>query len=49
MATISTAVLSQVKSGGMISVSQPYSGTEKLFMEVLLNYGIDVTYVDGKT
>ena len=49
MAAISTAVLSQVKSGeNMISVSRPYSGTEKLFKEVLPNYGIDVTYVDGK-
>ena len=49
MAAISTAVLSQVKSGeNMISVSRPYSGTEKLFKEVLPNYGIEVTYVDGK-
>ena len=49
MAAISTAVLSQVKSGeNMISVSRPYSGTEKLFKEVLPNYGIEVTYVDGQ-
>ena len=35
MAAISTAILSQVKSGEhMISVNQPYTGTDKLMKSI---------------
>ena len=49
MAAISTAILSQVKSGEhMISVNQPYTGTDKFLKEILPNYGIEVSFVSGK-
>ena len=49
MAAISTAILSQVKSGEhMISVNQPYTGTDKLMKEVLPNHGIEISFIDGK-
>jgi|TARA_B100000902_G_scaffold3763_1_gene4810 cystathionine beta-lyase/cystathionine gamma-synthase len=49
MAAISTAVLSQIKSGEhMICVKSPYSGTEKLFNEIIPKYGIELSYVDGR-
>ena len=49
MAAISTAILSQVKSGEhMISVNQPYTGTDKLMKEILPNHGIEISFIDGK-
>ncbi len=49
MAAISTAILSQVKSGEhMISVKQPYTGTDKLLKEILPKHGIEISFVDGK-
>ena len=49
MAAISTAILSQVKSGEhMISVNQPYTGTDKFLKEIIPNYGIEVSFVSGE-
>ena len=49
MAAISTAILSQVKSGEhMISVNQPYTGTDKFLKEILPSYGIEVSFVSGE-
>ena len=48
MAAISSTILSQIKSGEhMISVNEPYTGTDKFMREILPKYNIDVTFTDG--
>ena len=48
MAAISSAILSQLKSGEhIISVNKPYTGTDKFMREILPKYNIDVTFTDG--
>ena len=48
MAAISSAILSQIKSGEhIISVNKPYTGTDKFMREILPKYNIDVTFTDG--
>ncbi len=49
MAAISSAILSQVNSGDhLISVNQPYTGTDKLMKEIFPKMGIEISFVDGK-
>ena len=48
MAAISSAILSQIKSGEhIISVNKTYTGTDKFMREILPKYNIDVTFTDG--
>ena len=48
MAAISSAILSQIKSGEhIISVNKPYTGTDNFMREILPKYNIDVTFTDG--
>ena len=47
MAAISTAILSQVNSGDhLISINQPYTGTDKLMKEILPKMGIQISFVE---
>ena len=49
MAAISTAVLSQIKSGEhMISINQPYTGTDMFMKNILPNYNINITFINGE-
>ena len=49
MAAISTAILSQIKSGEhMISINQPYTGTDMFMKNILPNYNIDITFINGE-
>ena len=48
MAAISTAILSQIKSGEhIISVRRPYTGTDRFMKEILPPLNIEVSFVDG--
>ena len=48
MAAISTAILSQVKSGEhIISVERPYTGTDRFMKEILPSLNIEVSFIDG--
>lgn len=48
-AAVAAAVLSQVRSGDhIVSVSNPYSWTNKLFNRYLKRFGIETTFIDGK-
>ena len=48
MAAISTAILSQIKSGEhMISVRRPYTGTDRFMKEILPSLNVEVSFVDG--
>ena len=50
MGAISTAILSQIKSGEhIISVDRPYTGTDKFMREILPKYDIKVSFVDGSS
>ena len=50
MGAISTAILSQIKSGEhIISVKRPYTGTDKFMKEILPKYDIKVSFVDGSS
>ncbi len=50
MGAISTAILSQIKSGEhIISVDRPYTGTDKFMREILPKYNIKVSFVDGSS
>ena len=48
MAAISTAVISNLKSGDqVICVQKPYSWTYTLFSKLLYRYGVSTTFIDG--
>ncbi|RPG64186.1 MAG: aminotransferase class V-fold PLP-dependent enzyme [Flammeovirgaceae bacterium TMED290] len=48
MAAISTAILSQVKSGEhIISIERPYTGTDRFMKEILPSLNIEVSFIDG--
>jgi cystathionine beta-lyase/cystathionine gamma-synthase len=49
MAAISTAVMAHVMQGDhIVSITNPYNWTYKLFAELLPRFGIRTTFVDGK-
>ena len=48
MSAISAAIFSQLKSGdNIISINKPYIGTNKLMKEILPNFNISTTFVEG--
>ena len=49
MAAISSAILSQIKSGEhMISINQPYTGTDMFMKNILPDYNIDISFINGE-
>ena len=49
-AAIAAAIMNQVKSGDhVVCIQNPYSWTKKLLSNLLSQYGVTVTYVDGST
>jgi cystathionine beta-lyase/cystathionine gamma-synthase len=47
-AAIFAAVLSNVKSGHIISVDKPYTWAQRMFDVILPRFGVSTTYVDGR-